>query len=132
MGHQRIEVLLEAYAVKRREADDFLAHCAAQEAELMQAIPEEIRTALARVAATRAHGSQAREAEVAQVAEQIKREVSAQGVSVRHGAYQAVYTRGRALWDDAFLQGYAATHEEILQGRGESQPSVSLRKVKEA
>jgi hypothetical protein len=127
---KRIETLLDTYTQAREAQDVFLAHCAAQEAELMTAIPEEIRVALAQVHDARAQQGTALTAEVEALAAQIKSAVGTKGVSVKGTSYHAVYARGRAVWDDAFLQGYAATHEEILQARRETEPSISIRKIK--
>ena len=66
--------------------------------------------------------------EIGQLEAQIKAAVLEYGRSVKGAGMQAVYMAGRVSWDDKFLQGYAATHEEILPARMEGKPSVSLRK----
>ena len=68
--------------------------------------------------------------ELDQLTQRVKEAVLAHGASVKGTGLHAVYSPGRVSWDEKFLQGYAATHEEILQARIEGKASVSLRKVR--
>ena len=62
----------------------------------------------------------------------IKAAVLAHGASVQASGLQAVYLAGRVAWDDHALQGYAATHAELLAFRRVGAPSVALRQAKGA
>lgn len=68
--------------------------------------------------------------QLAALTDQIKTAALATGRSVKAHGWHAVVSQGRVSWDDAFLMGYAAAHEEILQGRRQGAPSVSLREAK--
>jgi hypothetical protein len=68
------------------------------------------------------------QAALAQAEERLKAVVLATGHSAKGAGYHAIWTRGKVRWDDAFLQGYAAAHDEILQGRLEGEPYVTLRR----
>jgi hypothetical protein len=61
---------------------------------------------------------------------EIKLAVKALGYSVKGSELQAVYLHGRACWNNDALEGYAATHQEILPFRSFGEPSVSIRAVK--
>jgi hypothetical protein len=58
---------------------------------------------------------------------EIKEAVAEAGHSVRHGNIQAVYARGRTLWDTKGLSRYAEEHPEVEAFRREGKPSVSIR-----
>jgi hypothetical protein len=58
---------------------------------------------------------------------EIKDDVAEAGHSVRHGNIQAVYSRGRTLWDTQGLEAYAEEHPEVIDFRREGKPSVSIR-----
>lgn len=70
------------------------------------------------------------QAELDALADQIKAAALVEGRSVKAHGWHAVISAGRASWDDVWLQGYAATHDEILQARRVGQPSVSIREAK--
>ena len=70
------------------------------------------------------------QAELAGMVDQIKAAALVEGRSIKAHGWHAVVTAGRASWDDAWLQGYAATHDEILQARREGRPSVSIREAR--
>lgn len=94
------------------------------------AIPPHIRQALVELDVMY-HGKLTMcQAEMTHLEAAIKASVLVLGTSVKGTRLHAVYTQGRVSWDNAFLQGYAAVHEEILQGRKEGQASVSLRQAK--
>ncbi len=70
---------------------------------------------------------EAAQANAEALAKDIKAAVAALGVTVKAGAAQAVYAKGRVSWDTKALDGYAAAHPELLGFRKEGEPSVSLR-----
>ena len=57
----------------------------------------------------------------------IKAEVVAAGKTVSGEYHQAVYSKGKTLWDDKMLLGYATDHPEIKSFRSVGKPSVSIR-----
>lgn len=63
---------------------------------------------------------------------EIKNDVMLRGESLRGGAYQAVYMKGRVSYDSRGIDDYARAHPEVLKFRREGQPSVSLRAVSES
>ncbi len=60
---------------------------------------------------------------------EIKNDVLLHGKSVSTDVYQAVYMKGRIMWDTAGINKYAVTHPDVLQYRREGQPAVALRTV---
>jgi len=126
---KRLENLLDAYTAKRQEYDAFQLHCAAQTAEILAAIPVELREALAKVDAARDAGARQLQADIDALAATLKSAVGAAGHTVKGTDYQVVYSRGRVSWDTRALEGYAAAHEELYQFRLESEPTVSIRAV---
>ncbi len=60
---------------------------------------------------------------------EIKNDVLLRGESLRGGAYQAIYMKGRVSWDARGVEDYARSHPELLKFRREGQPSVTLRTV---
>jgi hypothetical protein len=66
---------------------------------------------------------------IAELQEQIRREVVSIGATVKAAHYQAVYTNGRVSWDSKALDGYATAHPEVARFRKLGAPSVSLRKI---
>jgi hypothetical protein len=121
-----VVVLLNTLAELQRERDARTQeHVAARDA----LIPEDICRALAELDAQHAAHMASFTLQIEGIEAEVKRETLRLGVSVKGTQLHAVYTTGRVNWDDAFLQGYAAVHPEILQARKEGQPSVSIRKV---
>lgn len=51
------------------------------------------------------------------------------GETIRGGAVQAVYSKGRVSWDGKKLDGMMALVPGLAAARKEGEPSVSLRKV---
>ncbi len=62
---------------------------------------------------------------------EIKNDILLRGESLRGGAYQAVYLKGRVTWDSKGVDEYARSHPDLLKFRKEGQPSVTLRAVGE-
>jgi glycine cleavage system pyridoxal-binding protein P len=92
------------------------------------AMPPEVQQALDAVDAACLPQLGELQAALSQAEAQLKVAVLATGHSAKGAGYHAVYTPGKIRWDDAFLQGYAAVHDEILQGRLEGEPYVTLRR----
>ena len=67
------------------------------------------------------------EQEIAALTAEIKNDVLLRGESVQGGAYCAVYTPGRNLWDNDGMTKYAAAHPDVLKFRKPGQASVILR-----
>lgn len=63
---------------------------------------------------------------------EIKNDVMLRGETLRGGAYQAVYSKGRITYDSRGIDDYARSHPEVLKYRREGQPSVSLRAVSDS
>ena len=91
-------------------------------------ISESLRAALGELAREYDSTTAAINTEITLLTTEVKAAVEVVGHSVKGLKLHAVYTAGRVSWDDRFLKGYAATHEEILQARKEGQPGVSIRK----
>ena len=49
------------------------------------------------------------------------------GETVKGDHLQAVWSKGRASWDDKALMGYTKAHPELLEFRKQGEPSVSIR-----
>ncbi len=73
----------------------------------------------------------AAEENAADLEAEIKNDVLLRGESLRGGAYQAVYMKGRVTYDAHAMDEYARGHPDVLKYRREGQPSVSLKAVSE-
>ena len=62
--------------------------------------------------------------------DKIKEEVLKFGATVTGQFKQAVYSKGRAIWDTKGLGGYAVAHPEIVTFLKTGEPSISIREVK--
>ncbi len=71
----------------------------------------------------------AAEENAALLADEIKNDVLLGGKTVSTDMYQAVYVKGRVIWDSAGMSEYAETHPEVLRYRREGRPNVQLREV---
>ncbi len=58
---------------------------------------------------------------------EIKNDVLLRGQTVSSDFFQAVYMKGRVMWDTDGMNRYAAVHPDVLQYRKEGQPSVTIR-----
>jgi hypothetical protein len=112
---QLVEVLAYADALRRRA-----------EAEREQ-ILDKVRAELQAVEAK--YGPQLEEATqaLAELEAEVKAGVLQAGQSVRVGAVQAVFYRGRVTWDSRGLAHYAQDHPEVQQFRKVGSPGVILR-----
>jgi len=66
---------------------------------------------------------------IADLEEQAKIAVLEAGETVRGGALQAVYNKGRVSWDTSKLDGLMIVLPELNQARKVGNPTVTLRKV---
>ncbi|CAG0937355.1 hypothetical protein TFLX_06280 [Thermoflexales bacterium] len=67
---------------------------------------------------------------IAVLTEEIKREVTYHGSSVKGAQLHAVYAKGRVTWDTQELDRYAAAHPEVVRFRKQGVPTVSLRLIR--
>jgi len=117
-----LEQLTELYAQKD------LLNIAKDEAR-DDAIPEEVEAALADIDAEFAPKLEAVAEKIAALEAEAKAAVLAEGETVKGGALQAVYTKGRVTWDGKKLEGMASLLPQLKDARKEGEPSVSIRKV---
>jgi hypothetical protein len=68
-------------------------------------------------------------AQIAELESQAKEAVLAEGETIKCGALQAVYAKGRVSWDSKKLDGMMIIIPELSQARKQGEPSVSIRKV---
>ncbi len=61
--------------------------------------------------------------------EEIKLDVLLGGETVKTDLYQAVYMKGRIMWDNNGMNDYAKAHPDVLKFRRVGQPAVALRQV---
>lgn len=71
------------------------------------------------------------EKQIAEVKDKITAVIAKRRESFRGDNWQVVYIKPRGLWNDQALQGFAASHPEILAFRKESLPSVMFRPITE-
>lgn len=85
----------------------------------------------AEIAAEFSGNIEAAQENIAKLTAEIKRDVVAEGKTVKGDYFMAVYVKGRdGGWDTAKLQGYALAHPEILTAKKPNgAPSVTIRKV---
>ncbi len=93
------------------------------------AIPAEVAQALADVDAEFMPKHQAVAEKIEALEAQIKTAVLAEGESVKGGALQAVYAKGRVTWDGKKLDGMMSLIPQLEDARKVGEPSVSIRKV---
>ena len=59
----------------------------------------------------------------------VKKEVIAEGKSVKGQHLQAVYVKGRVTWDSKKLDGMMVLMPALAEARKEGEPTVTIRKV---
>lgn len=94
-----------------------------------KAIPEEVEAALADIDAEFSPKLDAIAEKIAALEANAKAAVLAEGATVKGGALQAVYTKGRVTWDGKKLDGMMSLIPQLKDARKEGEPSVSIRKV---
>lgn len=95
-----------------------------------QAIPPEVRAALAEIDEEFAPAIAAAEAAYKAAEEEAKALVVEHGATIKGQILQVVYTKGRITWDAKALDGYAINRPELFAFRSESSPSASVRFLK--
>jgi len=90
----------------------------------------EVKAQLADIEAEFSEQFEAIDARVAEAQEQIKADVQAQGKTIRGARLQAVWIKGRIVWNSEAIDGYAMEHPELFVFRNEGKPSVALRQIK--
>jgi hypothetical protein len=111
------------------QLSDALRLCEQQYADARQmAIPPDVQARLRAIDDACVSQIEHTRAGIAAIHEQLKAAVVAYGRSVKGYGWQVIYNAGRVRWDDAWLQGYAATHDDILQARIESEPYTTIRR----
>lgn len=109
------------------EAQRSLISAHKQEA-IDSAITPEVRQLLAGIEVEFANQSQAVDANIAALTEEIKQGVLAAGVTIRGGGIMAVWNKGRTSWDSKKLDGMASIIPQLNDARKVGEPTVSFRK----
>ncbi|MBX7212471.1 MAG: hypothetical protein K1X39_00525 [Thermoflexales bacterium] len=127
MGTETISTKLAAYGELMAALDVIRAD---QQRARDSVLTPEIRARLAEIELEFAPQIDAATARIDALLAEIKTEVLTAGETARGGGYTAVWSRGRASWNDKALLNYAVEHPEILGFRATGDPTVSLRKAK--
>ena len=93
------------------------------------AIPEEVEAALADIDAEFTPKLDAVAEKIAALEADAKTAVLAEGATVKGGALQAVYSKGKTTWDGKKLDGMMSIIPQLGDARKVGEPSVSIRKV---
>lgn len=93
------------------------------------AIPAEVAQALADVDAEYMPKHQAIAEKIEALEAEVKTAVLAEGETIKGGALQAVYAKGRVTWDGKKLDGMMSLIPQLEDARKVGEPSVSIRKV---
>lgn len=93
------------------------------------AIPDEVEAALADIDVEFTPKLESIAEKIAALEAQAKQTVLEAGATVKGGALQAVYTKGRITWDGKKLDGMMSLIPQLADARKEGEPSVSIRKV---
>ena len=60
---------------------------------------------------------------------EIKRDILANGATIKGEFLMAVYNKGRVSWNNKGLEGFMVAHPEMAAFRSEGDPSVTIRKI---
>lgn len=93
------------------------------------AIPASVAQALADVDAEFMPKHQAIAEKIEALESEAKTAVLAEGATVKGGALQAVYAKGRVTWDGKKLDGMMSLIPQLEDARKVGEPSVTIRKV---
>ena len=121
---QILKELTEAYAQRDLLKID---HAEARD----NAIPEEVEAALADIDLEYAPKIDSIDDKISKLEGQAKQAVLEAGMTVKAGALQAVYMKGRVTWDTKKLDGLMIVFPQLNQERKVGEPSVTIRKVGE-
>ena len=119
---QILEQLTEAYA--RRD----LLRIEYEDAK-NSVIPEEVKTALSDVDLEYAPKKDAVDEKISSLEAQAKQAILEAGETIKGGALQAVYVKGRVSWDTKKLDGLMIVIPELAQARKQGDPTVTIRKI---
>ena len=119
---QILDQLTEAYAQL-----DLLQIDHAQKRD--DAIPSEVEAVLADIDIEFEPKLDAVKELISNLEEQAKKAVLEAGETVKGGALQAVYVKGRVSWDTKKLDGLMIVLPELNQARKVGEPTVTIRKV---
>jgi hypothetical protein len=122
-GKEQVVQKLERLADLRAAADVVRMDYESKRAEILKKVQDELDALEAEFQPS----IDAAETNAAALEAEIKNDVLLRGETLRGGAYQAVYTKGRVTWDSGGIADYANSHPELLKFRKEGQPSVALR-----
>lgn len=93
-------------------------------------LTEAQRTQIREIEFEFAQKTEAANANYAELEAKVKPLVIDEGKSVKGDGLQAVYVKGRVVWDAKALDGYAISNPALFAFRMEGEPSVSIRAVK--
>ena len=117
------------------QLSEFQAQRALIEMDKVKAIESvmtpEIKQAIADIDAEFTTKYEGVDANIAELTEQVKQAVTANGSTVKGKYLMAVYAKGReGGWDSAKLKGFAMAHPEIMAAKKpDGEPTVSIRKI---
>lgn len=93
------------------------------------AIPQEVKATLEEIAFEFSPKQEAISEKIATLEAEVKTAVLTEGATVKGGALQAVFTKGRTTWDSKKLDGMASLIPQLADARKVGEPTVSIRKV---
>jgi len=96
---------------------------------LDKVIPPEVQDAIDAVNAEFDAQIEAANKRFSEIENAVKVAVSESGETVKGGAYQAVYNKGRVSWNTKQLEGLMIAFPRLAEARKEGNPYVTLRKV---
>ena len=103
---------------------------ALQKADLLDTVmPPEIKQAIEDVNAEFAGKEQAVRDNMAELEAQVKQAVIEMQTSVKGGALQAVFNKGRVSWDSRKLEGLMIAFPKLAEARKQGDPYVAIKKV---
>ena len=89
----------------------------------------EIRARLDEIEAEFAGKTEAVEANIAALEDEIRQEALRQGASVKGSFLRVIWHKGRISWDTKSLDDYARSHPEVTSFRKQGEPYVSIVKI---
>ena len=122
-GGEEVRSKLEQLAEVRAYADALRRRAEAEREQILDKVRAELQAVEAKYAPQLEEAAQA----IAELEAEVKAEVLQGGQSVRVGAVQAVFYRGRVTWDSRGLAHYAQDHPEVQQFRKVGAPGVIIR-----
>jgi len=96
---------------------------------LDKVIPPEIKAAMEAVNAEFDEKIEAANKRFSEIEQAVKVAVIDAGETIKGGAYQAVFNKGRVSWDSKQLEGLMIAFPRLAEARKEGNPYVSLKRV---